>query len=338
MSPKRYSLQQPAHNRELAEIFRRMADCYRFLGPDERFRAQAYLTASRTLSNLAEPIDRYHHDLKHLDELKGVGESIAAKIEEYLDTGRIATFEQLQQRVPFALLSLMDIEGIGPATIRILHQQLGVSTPAELAAALEQGAASQLKGVSDTMIGKLRQALKLQKAPAGHIPLSRALAISQHLLHTLEALPGVEQALTAGSIRRKRSTIGDIDIVMAADPRKRTALIRKIKLLPQVQRVLSAGQTRISLVLQEGIQADLRLVARHEWGAALLYFTGSKEHNIRLRTLARNRGWKINEYGVFELSSGRRLAGDTEESIYALFGLDYIPPEKRVGGEELELK
>jgi len=324
-----------AHNRELAEIFKRMADCYRFLGPDERFRAQAYTVASRTLSNLAEPIDLYHHDLKKLDELKGVGESIAQKIEEYLNTGRIATFDQLQQKVPFALLSLMDIEGIGPATIRILYQSLGITTPAEVATAIEHGEIWQVKGLSTAAIEKLSRALKLAKTEEGRMPLARARAIGAKLVDALKKLPGVLQITLAGSIRRQRGTIGDIDIVIATDSRHRSAILKNIKLLPQVQRILSAGQTKVSIIVQEGIQADLRLVAPHEWGAALLYFTGSKEHNIRLRTLARNRGWKINEYGVFDLKSGKRLAGETEVGIYALFGLEFIPPERRLGGREL---
>ncbi len=323
------------HNRELAEIFRRMADCYRFLGPDERFRAQAYTTASRTLSNLAEPVDLYHHDLRKLDELKGVGESIAAKIEEYLDTGSIATYTALQKKVPFELLSLMDIEGIGPATVRILHRELGVQTPDEVAAAIRNGTIRNIKDLSDTLIGKLSRALKLEKTSTGRIPLEAARKTGTALLKAVEAIPGVQKAMLAGSIRRKRNTIGDIDIVIAAGSRERLSLVKKIKLLPQVQRVLAAGTTRISLVLREGIQADLRMVAPDEWGAALLYFTGSKEHNIRLRTMARNRGWKINEYGVYELESGKKIAGATEEGIYALFGLDYISPEKRLGGKEL---
>ena len=326
-----------AHNRELAEIFSRMADCYRFLGPDERFRAQAYRIASRTMSNLSEPIDVYHHDLKKLDELKGVGESIALKIEEYLNTGRIATFDQLQKKVPFALLSLMDIEGIGPATIRLLHQSLGVTSPAEVAAAIEQGQIWQVKGLSATMISKLSKALKLEKKESGRIPLSRASTIGKKLVNSLQQLPGVIQVMIAGSIRRQRSTIGDIDIVMAVGLKHRAALMKSIRLLPQVERILSAGKTRISMILQEGIQADLRMVAPYEWGSALLYFTGSKEHNIRLRTLARNKGWKMNEYGIFELRSGKRLAGETEEGIYRIFDLPFIPPEKRAGGKELKV-
>lgn len=323
------------HNRELAEIFRRMADCYRFLGPDERFRAQAYTTASRTLSNLAEPVDIYHHNLRKLDELKGVGESIAAKIEEYLDNGSIATYEALKKRVPFELLTLMDIEGIGPATVRILHQALGAENPEEVAAAIQNGTIGKVKGLSGSMIEKLSRALKLEKKTAGRIPLETALKMAAPLLETIKQIPGVKKAMIVGSIRRKRKTIGDIDIVLAASNPARLSIAKKIRLLPQVQRVLAAGQTRISLVLQQGIQADLRIVTPDEWGAALLYFTGSKEHNIRLRTMARNRGWKINEYGVFELEGGKKIAGETEEGIYALFGLSYIPPEKRLGGKEL---
>ena len=328
------TLQAP-HNRELAEIFRRMADCYRFLGPDERFRAQAYTTASRTLSNLAEPVDLYHHDLRRLDALKGVGESIAAKIEEYLDTGSIATYTALQKKVPFELLSLMDIEGIGPATVRILYQTLGVKTPDEVAAAIQNGTIHQVKGLSDALVGKLSRALKLEKQPAGRIPLEAALKTGEQLLKAIENIPGVKKAVLAGSIRRKRSTIGDIDIVVAAGSRERLSMVKKIRLLPQMHKILAAGKTRISGILREGIQADLRIVTPDEWGAALLYFTGSKEHNIRLRTLARNRGWKINEYGVYELKTGKKIAGATEEGIYALFGLGYIPPEKRLGGKEL---
>ncbi|MBI5858585.1 MAG: hypothetical protein HZB42_13175 [Sphingobacteriales bacterium] len=323
------------HNKELAVIFHQMADCYRYLGADERFRALAYETASRTLSNMQEPVDTLAPDIKKLDELKGVGESIAEKIIEYLQTGKINTFEKLKKQVPFSLLELMNIESIGPATIRLLHDKLGISTKEELVAALAAGRLKNVKGFAHKKIENLKKVLKLESTKK-RIPLERADRIGNGILGEIKKIPEVQQSVLAGSLRRRKETIGDIDIVITAEHKHWKKIIHVITHLPQVKKILAAGQTKASIILKNDVQVDIRIVHEHEFGAALFYLTGSKEHNIQLRTIAKQRGWKINEYGVFDVKTGKRLAGKTEEDIYSLFGLKYIPPEKRLGKDELQ--
>lgn len=325
------------HNKELAVLFSRMADCYRYLGQDERFRAIAYDTASKTLNNMQEPVDALADDVKKLDELKGVGESIAAKIVEYLETGRVKTFEQLKKKVPFHLLELMDIEGFGPATVHLLHDKLGIESREELVRALEEGKLAGIRGIGEKKIENMRRVLKLEAAKS-RLPLAEAEKIGRRILAEVQQIPGVHQAVLAGSLRRKKETIGDIDILVTAEGRQWKKIVTRFTRLPQVQKVLAAGSTRASVQLApRGVQVDIRIVHEDEFGAALMYFTGSKEHNILIRTLARRKGWKINEYGLFEEATGRRLAGRTEEEIYSRLGVSFIPPEKRLGKDEISL-
>lgn len=329
VSKKNYS------NKELARIFNQMADCYRYLGPAERFRSNAYAGAAQTLRNMSEPVETLADDIEQLEDLKSIGKSIAEKIIEFLATGQIQTFEELKKKVPFPLLELMDIEGFGPATLRLLHDELGITTKAELITAIEKGKLEKIKGFASRKIEKLKQALKLDSAKK-RLPLKEAQRIADNLLKAIKNIDGVKRATIAGSIRRKKETIGDIDIVITADERKWKKIITTITQLPQAETVIAAGKTRASLVLKtKQVQADIRIVHEDEYGAALFYFTGSKEHNIQLRSLAKQRGWKVNEYGVFENKTGKKLAGKTEEEIYELFGISFIPPDKRIGGNEI---
>jgi DNA polymerase (family 10) len=325
-----------AHNKELALIFRQMSDCYRYLGTEHRFRANAYAVAAQTLENMQEPVDTMAEDLKKLDSLKGVGESIAEKIQEYLHTGQIATFEKLKKKVPYGLMELLEIEGIGPATLRTLHDQLKVNTSDELLQAIKAGRLGHLKGFAQRKKENLLRVLKVDEVKQ-RMPLRQAQALGAVVLEAIHKIPGIQQAALAGSLRRKKETVGDLDIILTADRKQWKKIMNSIIRMPEVVRVLAAGETKVSILYgEQQVQVDIRLVRPDEWGSALLYFTGSKEHNIILRTIARQKGWKVNEYGVFEVKSGKRLAGRTEEEIYALFGLPYIPPEKRVGKNELQ--
>lgn len=327
-----------AHNKELATLFRHMSDCYQYLGGGERFRANAYAVAAQTLENLQEPVDLMADDLKRLDELKGVGESIAEKIHEYIHTGKILAFERLKKKVPYALLELMEIEGIGPATLRTLHEQLQVNNRDELIAAIQQGRLDHVKGFAARKKENLFRVLKLDVVKQ-RMPLAVARKIGHSILADLEKIPGIREAHLAGSLRRKKTTVGDIDILLTAERKNWKKIINRIIRIPRVERVLAAGETKASLLYGDPhTQVDIRLVREEELGAALLYFTGSKEHNIQLRTLARQKGWKVNEYGVFDLKTGKRLAGKTEAEIYKLFNFGYIPPEKRVGKNEWHQK
>ncbi len=319
------------HNTALAYIFHQMGACYRYLGGNDRFRAIAYENASRLLQNMPEDIAVYARDIETLEEMKYIGTGIAAKIMEYLRTGKVAAFEALKKKVPYTLLELMDITGFGPATIKLLYEQLHIGNRNDLVQALETGRLNGEKGFGAKRIEQLKQALKMVKS-GQRLLLADAQQIASRLLAQMLQIPGVEQAAIAGSIRRKKETIGDIDMVVVAPPAKRKSIVQQFISGSQVARVLVKGSTRVSVVLKKPmVQVDVRLVQAHEFGAALLYFTGPREYTIGLRTLARERGLKINEYGIFDVHNGRRLGGATEEEIFAALQLNYVPPEERRG-------
>ncbi|MBX9781760.1 MAG: type-X family DNA polymerase [Chitinophagaceae bacterium] len=324
------------NNLELSSIFHQMADCYRYLGNEERFRAIAYENAAKVLHNMKEDISAYATDIKSLDAIGGIGESIAEKIMEYLHTGRIKTFEQLKKKVPFELLELMHSNGLGPATLKTLHEKLSISNRENLIQAIERDKLKTLKGFGDKKIEIIKQSLKLVKA-GSRMPLAEAAKIGNEILSAVKEMPGVQKAELAGSLRRKKETVGDIDIVIVAEPKNRKGVVTKFIQLPQVAKVLAKGLTKASVVLkQNDVQVDIRLVHNYEFGAALLYFTGSKEHNVKLRTIAKQRGYKINEYGIFDAVTNKRIAGETEEGMYAFLKLRYIKPEDRLDKGETE--
>ncbi len=324
------------NNAALSSIFHHLSDCYRYLGNDNRFRAIAYENVAKTLHNMKEDIADYASDIKSLDEIGGIGESIAEKIIEFLHTGKIITFEQLKKEVPYELLDLMDITGFGPATLKTLHEKLRISNREDLIKALEKGKLQGLKGFGERKIENMKRALKLFKETRRML-LKDAEKIGNEILNEIKNLPGVQKAELAGSLRRKKETIGDIDIIILAGPEYRKKIVARFIALPQVEKVLVKGTTKASVVLKkENMQVDIRLVHDYEYGAGMLYFTGSKEHNIKLRTIARDRGYKINEYGIFDVASGKRLAGSTEEEMYRFLNLKYIPPEQRLDNGEIE--
>ncbi len=323
------------HNKELAAIFKKMSDCYKYLGNKERFRAIAYETASKTLSNLDVPVDIYHDDIKKLDELKGVGESIAAKIIEYLDDGSINAFEQLKHKVPYRLLDLLEIEGIGPATIRKISENLNILTLEEFKNKIIKEKIESIEGVNKTQMKNILSALKITIKIEKRILLKKAIEIGNNILSQIKNMAGVLKTELAGSIRRKKETIGDIDIVILAEKKHNKSIINKFITLPIVKEVISAGNRKASVVLkEEEIKADIQIVSKEEYGASLLYFTGSKEHNIALRSLVKKKGWKLNEYGLFDIKKNCKIAGESENSIYEKLGLKFIPPEIRLGKNE----
>lgn len=325
-------------NAELASIFHQMASCYRYLGPTQRFRVMAYDGASRTLDGLKDDISLYAGDLKTLDKLHGIGESIGEKIIEYLQTGKINAFEKLKERVPTGLLELMDINGFGPATVKTLHRRLGINNREEMISSIASGQLEKLKGFGAKKIENMRRGLQLFTQQHTRMLLWDAKRIGEALLNAVQAIPGVKRAALAGSLRRKKETIGDIDIVATASRKDWKEIADRFTSLPEVGQVLAAGETKLSILLKQNkAQVDLRLVGTREYGAALMYFTGCKEHNIALRTWAKEQGWKLNEYGVFDAETDKWLAGATEEDIYQFFGMHFIPPELREDKGEIDM-
>jgi DNA polymerase (family 10) len=326
------------HNRELADILHHMASCYRYQGPEQRFRAVAYENASRTIHGLKDDISVFATDVKSLDQLSGIGESIAEKIIEYLESGKIKTYEKLKKEVPESLLELMDITGFGPATVKLLHQKFNINNKEELVAAIEGGQLKGLRGFGEKKIENLMRGLKLYKAGQERMLLSTALEMGTELLTAIKKIDGIIKAELAGSLRRRKETIGDIDIIACALKKDWKKVMNKVLKIGQVGRILASGETKVSFLLKQGhSQVDIRLVNEDEYGAALLYFTGSKEHNVKLRSWAKTKGWKLNEYGVFDAKTDKKLAGKTEAEIYEWFDMQYIPPELREEKGEIEL-
>ncbi|MBV9600541.1 MAG: DNA polymerase/3'-5' exonuclease PolX [Chloroflexi bacterium] len=321
-------------NREVANALRELADSMELLGED-RYRVANYRDAATRVEHHYEPIEDMAAEHR-VEQLHGVGKSIGAKIVEYLDTGTLAAIEERRPRVPEAALRLMQVPGIGPRRAMQFAQELNVRTIGDLQAALDSGQIAALPRLGEKIADALRQELQRLDARSQRLPLAIALPAAEEVIRQLQACPAVESIAPAGSIRRWKETTGDIDILVAStDP---LAVIAAFTSLPLVKRVLGAGDTRASIVSVADVQIDLRVVAPEAIGAALQYFTGSKEHNVALRALAVRKGLKINEYGVFPVDDdSRNLGSRTETEVYAAVGLPWIPPELREGAGELVL-
>ncbi|WP_212004909.1 DNA polymerase/3'-5' exonuclease PolX [Chitinophaga sp. HK235] len=324
-------------NATVARLLHHMASGYKYLGTKERFRAIAYEIAARTVNNLQADISAYAEDKKALDQLNGIGSSIAEKIIEYLKTGKVKKYEELKEQIPEELLDMMDITGFGPALVKVLHEQLDINTRAELLKAIDEGRLEGIKGFGDKKIENIKRGLHLFEEAQSRLLLWDAVLAGNKILQAIRQFPEVRKAELAGSVRRGRETVGDIDIIVMATLKDQKKLADKTQKLPGIVRVLAGGDTKVSLLLQNQTQVDVRIVTENAYGAALLYFTGSKEHNVRLRTIARERGWKLNEYGLFDLKTDKYLAGKTEEEMYRYMGLQFIPPELREDKGEIDL-
>lgn len=325
------------NNLNLSALFRNMAAVYRFQGPEERFRALAYAKASRVIAALPEDISVYAGK-GGLEKLPGIGEGIAGQIAEFLAQGKIRKHDQLVSTVPVELLELMEIKGFGPRSVKTVHEQLSVNSKAEFINALQDGRISGIRGFGKKKVENMMRALKLHKEIEDRMLLTDALEEGSHLIGLLNSAQGITHIELAGSLRRRKETIGDFDILVACKKEHRMPVLRQFTSGNLARQVLSKGDTKASIILQKnGKQADLRIVNEWEWGAALQYFTGSKEHNIHLRTIAREKGYKLSEYGIFSLQNGERLGGATEAEIYQMLGMQEIPPEMRENQGEIEL-
>jgi DNA polymerase (family 10) len=314
-------------NAALADLFAHMADLMEMLGED-RFRIAAYRRAAGAIRDLGDDVEQVAAR-GELTGIAGVGAAIAGKISQYLETGRVERYEELKTRCPETLVEVMRVPGIGPKTALKLWRELGIATVAQLREALaaDPSRLASVPGLGPKKVGQIAAALDQMAAAAGRMRLGDAVALGRRLLAAVERIDGVERAALAGSARRGRETVGDIDLVCAADPALGRRIVDAFVALPEVASVLGAGPTKGAVDLEGGVHADLRVVAPGSFGAALLYFTGSKDHNVRLRELAIKRGLKLNEYGL--LDGDTILAGATEEEVYEALGLQFVPPELR---------
>ncbi len=321
----------PVHNADIAAAFSEIADLLEIQGANA-FRVRAYRNAARTVNEYGRDLASLIGHGEALPKLPGIGVDLTAKIEEIARTGHSAFLDGLHKSWPPAVTALLRIPGLGPKRVRILYENLQVRTLADLDAAVRGGRLRQLPGFGPRTEENIRRVLAAHLTKAERFSLAVAGDYAQALIIYLGALPGVERAIVAGSFRRRRETVGDLDILVTASAG--ASIIERFAAYDEVKEVLSRGTTRASVRLRCGLQVDLRVVAQESYGAALHYFTGSKAHSIALRRLAQARGLKINEYGVFR---GRvRVAGETEESVYAALGLPYIPPELRENRGEIE--
>ena len=319
-------------NAEAAEIFRTIADLLDVLG--EKFKPEAYRRAARSIESLTEDLAEVAAR-GELRSVPGVGEAIAEKTEEYLRTGKISYYERLKREVPAGIVELMRLPGLGPKTARRFWVELGVEGPAELRDAIAAGRLAGLKGFGAKKIEQLRSVLAAPAAGPGPArrPIEDVYPVALGLVRAIRDGAVVDRVEVAGSFRRARETVGDLDLLVTSkDP---GSVFDTFSALALVAEVKMRGETKETVLLQGGLQVDLRVVKPEEFGAALQYFTGSKDHNVHLRSRARDRGLKVNEYGVFR--DEERVAGATEEDVYAALGLAWIPPELREDRGEIEL-
>ena len=322
-------------NMELAALFGEMAALIRIAdGSTQSFRARAYEAAAKTLEGL--PAGAAELSETELKKLPGIGGATAAKIREYADSGRIAKLEQLREEFPSEFRALVNVPGLGPKRAVQLRDALGVGSAEELAAALEAGAVRELPGFGERMEANLRRAMQRlgMSGKERRTPILAAMKEAEWLVAEVRALPGVEAALCCGSLRRFRDTVADLDILVGTSDSG--AVTERLVNLGWIQRVIASGGAKTSVVSQSGLQVDVRMVPTRRWGAAVLYFTGSQAHNIRLRQLAIRRGWSLNEYALSDADTGEEIAAETEEEIYAALGLPWIPPPIREDRGEIE--
>ena len=314
-----------------------MADILEFLG-DNPFRIRTYRRVAKILENLPMDVGEAIES-GYIYKIKGIGGSTLAKIEEFLKTGTVQKYEEFRKKVPEELLELMEVPGIGPKTLKVAYEKLGVRTKENFIKALKDGSLAKLPGFGAKKVEKILKGLELWRQAQERIPLVVAYPLARNVVEYLKGAVGdyIERIEVAGSLRRMKETIRDFDILVSA-PREHWQKIHDAFVsYPDIEDVQLHGQTKSTVLLKDHHrQCDLRTVEPESWGAALQYFTGSKHHNIKLREIAKERGLKINEYGVFDAETGERVAGRTEEEVYAVLGMQYIPPEIRENTGEIE--
>ena len=301
----------------------------------QAFRVRAYESAKRAVEGYAGDISKL--SAKELEKLDGIGKSTAAKLRELFDGGKVTKLAELRTKFPQPLVDLMKIPGLGPKAVRRLRTELGVENVEDLRRVIGENKIRDLKGFGATSEEKLKKSLERMAAAGGEkrTPIAVAMPIAERLVAELAAVKGVELAAYCGSLRRFSETVGDLDIVAAAEDG--APVMETVLALPVVDRVIGSGAAKSSFVTRRGLQVDVRVVAPHQIGAALLYFTGSKGHNIKLRQRALDRKMTLNEYALSEIDGGRVVASETEEEVYAALGLPFIHPVLREDMGEIDL-
>src|SRR4030067_3243389 len=318
-------------NQEIAKVFNDIADILEIKG-DNPFRIRAYRRGAQNIDGFPGYIAETPEE--ELKKIPGIGHDLAEKINEYVKTGRLKFYEELKKEVPHGLVEMLSVPGIGPRTAKMLFEKLKISSVDELEQVAKKGGLKGLPGIQIKTEDNILKGIAMIKRRTDRFPIGRVLPIAEDMLKKLRDAAPVKEIAIAGSLRRWKDTIKDIDMLATSrDPKK---VMNVFTRLPHVKEVLMKGPTKSSIVTRENIQVDLRVVEENSLGAALAYFTGSKTHNIRLREMAVKKGLKINEYGVFDIKTDKKISGKNEADIYKALGLPFIPPELREDTGEIE--
>jgi len=347
-----------ALNHELSALFERMAQLMEIKGMNV-FKSIAFHKVARQLKDMTLDIRKCCQD-DTLKEIEGIGESSRKIIEQYVKEGRSTDYEELAASVPAGLVPMLEIPSLGPKTIALFWKERGITTVDELTKALAEGKLAGIKGIGTKKLESIKQGIELRAKSAGRMGIGDALPVAESLVEQLRKVPGVMQAEYAGSLRRRRETVGDVDLICAVkDQSEGQGISDAFVKFPEVTRILGQGATKASVLTASGLQVDLRIIPEKHFGAALMYFTGSKDHNVKLRARALEKGMTLNEWGLYNITiekkatdgrSGGRVekvtaqapsakpqAAKTEEEVYKALGLAYVPPELREDRGEVEL-
>ncbi|HMK64429.1 MAG TPA: DNA polymerase/3'-5' exonuclease PolX [Thermodesulfobacteriota bacterium] len=319
------------NNQQISKIFNNMADLLDLKG-ENVFRVRAYRRAAESMGSLAKEVSLLAPD--ELGAIPGIGKDLAGKILEFIQTGEIAHYEALKREIPEGVLELLEIQGLGPKTAMRLFKEKNVKSIDELEALIQSGQLAGMPKIQKKTEENILKGLERRRRGTERRPLGQVLPAAEAIVRRIKENGAVDRILLAGSLRRRKDDVKDADILTTSrDPQR---VMEVFVGMPQVERVLSRGLTKSSVILQDGLEVDLRVVEKDSFGAALQYFTGSKAHNIKLREMAVRAGLKINEYGIFTIAEEKRLGGREEEEIYAVLGLPFIPPELREDRGEIE--
>ncbi len=318
-------------NAEVAEILYEISELYALKG--EQYRSRAYMMAAQRIGSLTEDI-RKIWQRGELQSIPGVGKSIAAVIEEYLETGQSSKLEELREGLPRGVMELIELDGVGPKKAMRLYEELGINSIDELEKAAKAGKIRRLKGFGPKTEENILRSIEEYRRRQERFLLGAILPVIDEIVAYMRECDAVLRIEPAGSARRRKETVGDLDIlVLSTRPEE---VVERFVSMPRVSRVISQGTTRSTVIIGANLQVDLRVIPPESYGSALQYFTGSKAHNIKLRTIAVKKGYKLNEYGLFDRETGERIAGETEESVYKALGLEWIEPELREDRGEIE--
>ena len=321
----------PRENERVEALLIEYADLLAISGGDP-FKPRAYEKAARSIGGYHADVAGM--DLKALQGIPSVGKSIAEKVLEFLETGKVRAVEDLRAEIPPGVRELMDIPGLGPKKALLLYQDLGIASVPELGEAIRDGRLKGMKGFGAKTEENILRGIELMQAAGERVLISTAMEIAEEFVAALKEVRGVRRCAYAGSLRRMRETIGDIDILVTAE--KSGPIMDAFIELPQVADVIAHGDTKTSIRTSKGLQVDLRVVPPGTWGAALVYFTGSKAHNIRVREFAVRKKLKLSEYGLFHADTEELIVAETEEEVYGRLGMDWIPPTLREDRGEVE--